>query len=92
MIDVEVCFARPDVQRLAVVRVGAGTKVREVLARSGLIEQFPEIDAAGCPLGVFGVRVDDDYAPADGDRIEVYRELRLAPREARRARARRRTD
>lgn len=90
MIDVEVCFARPDMQRLIVVRVGAGTKVRDVLAQSGLVEMFPEIDPLSCPLGVFGRRVDDEFEPADGDRIEIYRELRIDPREARRARARRR--
>jgi len=88
MIDVEVAFARPDVQRVSVVRVPAGTTVRDVLARSPLADEFPEIDLVGCPLGVFGKQVDDSYTPNAGDRIEVYRELRVDPRQARRERAR----
>ncbi|MFQ5636342.1 MAG: RnfH family protein [Gammaproteobacteria bacterium] len=88
MIEVEVAFARLDTQRLTVVRVPRGTPVREVLAQSGLPGLFPEIDPAGCPLGVFGSPVDDAYAPRAGDRVEVYRELRVDPREARRQRAR----
>ena len=89
MIDVEVAFARPDVQRIVVVRVPAGTKVREILAQSQLAEEFPEIDPLGCPLGVFGRQVDDSCVPGAGDRVEVYRELRVDPRQARRERARR---
>jgi len=91
MIAVEVAFARPDVQRIVVVHVPAGTKVRDVLVRSQLAEEFPEIDPLGCPLGVFGRQVDDSYAPKAGDRVEVYRELRIDPRQARRERASRGT-
>jgi len=87
LIEVEVAYALPDRQRLVVVQVPPGTRVREVLARSGLTEMFPEIDSARCPVGVFGKEVDDAFTPAAGDRVEVYRPLRMDPRQARRARA-----
>ena len=83
-IEVEVAYARPDMQRIVVVEVKAGTAARDVLRLSGLVESFPEIDVAGCPLGVFGTPVDDDYGVKAGDRIEVYRPLERDPRDARR--------
>lgn len=88
MIDVEVAFALPDLQRVTVVRVPAGTKVRDILARSQLADEFPQIDPLECPLGVFGRQVDDSYEPRAGDRVEIYRELRVDPGQARRERAR----
>lgn len=84
---VEVAYARADVQRLIAIEVPAGTGVRAALLASGIADEFPEIDAVGCPLGIFGRRVDDDYRLAPGDRIEIYRPLSADPREARRQRA-----
>lgn len=46
--------------------------------------------AADIPAGLYGRRVSPDAPLADGDRVEIYRPLRADPREARRARARRR--
>ena len=89
MISVEVAFASREVQRLVELQVRAGTHAREALRLSGLAGEFPEIDADRCPLGVFGECVADDYALLPGDRVEVYRPLRVDPREARRERARR---
>ena len=48
---------------------------------------FPEIDLAGCELGVFGKVVADDYELMEGDRIEIYRPLMADPKEVRRERA-----
>jgi putative ubiquitin-RnfH superfamily antitoxin RatB of RatAB toxin-antitoxin module len=86
-IEVEVAYASPQRQRLIVLQVGAGTRVREVVKQSGLVAEFPEIDPERCPLGIFGERVADDYELANGDRVEIYRPLRVDPREARRERA-----
>jgi len=84
---VEVAYARADVQRLIEIEVLAGTRVRDAVRASGIVSEFPEIDVGGCPLGIFGRRVDDDYRLAPGDRIEIYRPLSADPREARRQRA-----
>lgn len=92
MIEVEVAFARPDVQRLIVVTVPTGTQVREILVRSKLADEFPEIDPVTCPVGIFGRVVGDECMPQAGDRVEVYRPLQLDPKEARRERARRKLD
>ncbi len=45
---------------------------------------YPEIDADGLVLGVFGQRVPDDYALQPGDRVEIGRPLIRDPREMRR--------
>jgi len=37
--------------------------------------------------GIFGIARERSHVPADGDRIELYRELLIDPRRARRDRA-----
>lgn len=87
-IDVEVAYARPDVQRIIALRVPPATTARAALRLSGLVEIFPEIDADRCTLGIFGrVITGDDPVLVDGDRVEVYRQLARDPKEARRERA-----
>lgn len=55
-----------------------GATVGDALARAGL--------RAGS-VGIYGERVTPETRLADGDRVEVYRPLRLDPKEARRRRA-----
>ena len=88
LIDVEVAYARSDVQITVPCRVPAGTTVREALRLSGLADAFSEIDVDACPLGIFGRVVDGARRVSPGDRVEVYRPLRVDPREARRERQR----
>jgi putative ubiquitin-RnfH superfamily antitoxin RatB of RatAB toxin-antitoxin module len=83
-IEVEVAYARPEIQSVVTIRVVAGTPAREVLRLSKLSESFPEIENSTCPIGVFGAPVDSSYVVQAGDRIEVYRPLERDPREARR--------
>ena len=87
-IEIEVGYARPDVQRIVALRVLSGTTARAALRLSGLAEIFPEIDPDHCTLGIFGqVIIGNDSVLVDGDRVEVYRQLRRDPKEARRKRA-----
>lgn len=83
-IDIEIAYARPDRQKIVPMTVADGTTARGALLQSGLQVEFPEIDLARCDIGVFGRTVADDYALAQGDRLEVYRPLGMDPREARR--------
>ncbi|MEC7803965.1 MAG: RnfH family protein [Pseudomonadota bacterium] len=87
-IEIEVGYASPDVQRIVALRVLPGTTARAALRLSGLVEIFPEIDPDNCTLGIFGqVIIGNDSVLTDGDRVEVYRQLRCDPKEARRKRA-----
>lgn len=88
--EVEVVYALPGGHDAVTVRVPENATLREAIAVSGIPERHPEIDLARCKAGVFGKirRLDDPVSP--GDRIEIYRPLAMDPKEARRARARRR--
>ena len=88
-ISIEVSYAEADRQRTVPLEVPIGTTAREAAQRAGLTRYFPKLNAATAPLGVWGRRVDDAAALANGDRVEIYRPLRASAREQRRERARR---
>ena len=89
MLEIEVVYAAVDRQVLLAVKVPAGTSLRAAVQASGIAAQFPGLDLAGCPLGVFGKVVADADVRAvqSGDRIEIYRALLADPKEVRRLRA-----
>lgn len=89
VIEVEVVYAAVDRQALLSVTVPAGTTVRAALLASGVDREFPELDLAECPVGIFGkVVIDPDTRQLQaGDRIEIYRPLLADPKEVRRLRA-----
>jgi uncharacterized protein len=83
---VEVVYALALAQTFVRMTVAPGTTVREAVEKSGVLRGVPAAGALG--YGIFGHRVSPDQPVSDGDRIEIYRPLRLDPRRARRARAR----
>ena len=87
--EVEVAYAAVDRQVLLSVTVPAGTTVRAALVASGIGMVFPDLDLAGCPVGIFGkvITNPDTRAVQSGDRIEIYRPLLADPKEVRRLRA-----
>ncbi|AKS08047.1 RnfH family protein [Pseudomonas trivialis] len=89
MVEIEVVYAAVDRQVLLLVTVPEGTSVRSAVQASGIAAQFPELDLADCPLGIFGKLVADAQVRAvqAGDRIEIYRPLLADPKEVRRLRA-----
>lgn len=89
VIEVEVVYAAVDRQVLLSVTVPVGATVREVLRKSGVGAEFPELDLASCPVGIFGKVIADPEVREvlAGDRIEIYRPLLADPKEVRRLRA-----
>ncbi|UII70777.1 RnfH family protein [Pseudomonas sp. HN11] len=89
MVEIEVVYAAVDRQVLLAVTVPAGTNLRAAVQASDIAVQFPELDLAVCPLGIFGKVVADAEVRAvqAGDRIEIYRPLLADPKEVRRLRA-----
>jgi putative ubiquitin-RnfH superfamily antitoxin RatB of RatAB toxin-antitoxin module len=87
--QVEVAYARPDKQRIISLDVPEGTTVAEAARLSGIVEMFPEIDLAEIDMGVFGkvVKKPDEQALREGDRVELYRPLKIDPKQARLNRA-----
>ena len=83
-ISIEVSYALPGAQRVLSVSVPRGCMARPAVELSCMAALFPEIDAANCPLGVFGMQVAEDYLLNEGDRLEIYRPLENDPMDARR--------
>lgn len=87
MIQVEVAYARPDMQVILAVSIEAVATVEEIITASGVLTQFPEIDLSINKVGVFGKLSKLKATLKDGDRVEVYRALIADPKEVRRRRA-----
>ena len=89
MIDVEVAFARPERQEIIRLQVEEGTSAMEAVKRSGITAIFPEIDADNDDMGIFGkvIKNPSSHELRDGDRVEVYRPLKIDPKQARLNRA-----
>jgi putative ubiquitin-RnfH superfamily antitoxin RatB of RatAB toxin-antitoxin module len=90
VIRVSVVFALSAMQRAIGVELQQGATVRDAIACSGLLAEFPEIDLAHAAVGIFGERATLDTRVEEGDRVEIYRPLKADPKTARRARAVRR--
>lgn len=82
-IGVEVVFATPDRQVLLEISLAPGATVADAIAHArDRDDSVPPADAL--PVGIWGRRARLADELADGDRVELYRPLRMDPREARR--------
>lgn len=84
---VQVVWAEPGHAVLLSVEVEPGTTLRGAVECSGLPERYPQVDMHALSLGVFGQLCRAHDMARAGDRIEVYRPLRMNPKQARRLRA-----
>jgi len=88
-LDVEVVFAPAERQVECVpLRVPVGTTLADALRASGLPERHGWADLAALRCGVWMKPQPLDTVLRDRDRIEVYRPLKVDPKEARRQRYR----
>lgn len=79
---IEVAYALPDEQFLYEQQVEEGCTIEQALKASRLLEEFPDLNTE--KVGIFGRLVPADTVLREGDRIEVYRPLKVDPRERRR--------
>lgn len=88
-IHVEVAYALPEKQKIIALDVEEGCSVREAVRRSNITSFFPDLDIENAKLGIFGkaVRNADEQALKEGERVEIYRELKVDPKQARANRA-----
>lgn len=73
--NVGIAFAKTSAQIWLKMEVPDGSTVREVIERSGLLKQFPEIDLEVNKVGIFGAVKKLDTVVEDGDRVEIYRPI-----------------
>ena len=84
---VEVAYATPSKQVILSLELPLGTMIEEAIRLSGIKDHFPEIDLQQQGVGVFSIPQNLDYALKEGERVEIYRELLIDPKEARRSKA-----
>jgi len=87
MLHIEVVYALPGRAYLIPVDVPQGTTLKQGIELSGILDQCPDIDLSRNKMGIFGKLKDPGTRLKDGDRIEIYRPLKVDPKEARRKRA-----
>lgn len=93
MPQVEVAYARPDKQEIVKVQVPKGASAIEAVKLSGIVAIFPEIDADSIDMGIFGkvIKKPAEHELRDGDRVELYRPLKIDPKQARLNRAKKKS-
>lgn len=86
-LQVTVAYApAPRQVREVAVNLPAGARVRDAIAASGLLNEFPEIDLNANAPGLWGRKTTLDHPLRERDRVELYRPLRVDPKLARRER------
>lgn len=86
-ITIEVAYALPAEQVILSLEVPEDCTVEEAIKRSGILEQFSQIDITTDKVGIFGKMCKLDATMHDKDRIEIYRKLIADPKESRRQKA-----
>jgi putative ubiquitin-RnfH superfamily antitoxin RatB of RatAB toxin-antitoxin module len=84
---VEVVYALPERQRVVTLDYVEGMTAGDAVRLSRLAAEFPELAARQPKIGVYGEVVAETRVLRPGDRVEIYRELTVDPREGRRRRA-----
>lgn len=76
---VGVAYADRFKQRWFEFEVPRECTVREAIERSGLLDEFPDLDLEHRSVGIFGRLTTLDAALRDGDRVEIYRPITADP-------------
>jgi putative ubiquitin-RnfH superfamily antitoxin RatB of RatAB toxin-antitoxin module len=83
---VTVVYCAPGVEDIVEVRLAPGATVSDAIDASGLLARRAELGAVP-DVGIWGRPCSLQEAVRDADRVEVYRALKVDPKEARRIRA-----
>lgn len=86
---VEVAYALPEKQKIVALEIEEGCTVRDAVRRSNINVFFPDVDLETVKVGIFGksVRNPEEQVLKEGERVELYRELIVDPKQARANRA-----
>ena len=86
-IVVEVAYSPgPSQLDIIPVELDDGATLAQALVLSGLLQRYPALQPTDLVCGVWGRRCDLQHPLRDRDRVEVYRPLKVDPKEARRQR------
>jgi uncharacterized protein len=70
------------------LRLPQGSCVEDAIRQSGVLAMHPELVLESVSIGVWGTLRGLDHPLRDRDRVELYRPLKVDPKEARRLRYR----
>ncbi|MBS3804547.1 MAG: RnfH family protein [Oleiphilaceae bacterium] len=86
---VEVAYATPEKQRIITLEVAEGSTAKQAVLQSAIVDVFPEIDPDHIDMGIFGkaIKMPETHQLREGDRVELYRPLKIDPKQARLNRA-----
>lgn len=84
MIKVTVAYAASSSQQVEIpVEVENNCTLILAIKKSEILNLFKEIGFPPAHVGIFGKETPLDYSLKDGDRIEIYRPLKIDPKQAR---------
>ncbi|WP_457336493.1 RnfH family protein [Rhizobacter sp. P5_C2] len=90
LLAIEVAWSpRAGEVRVVPLQLPADSTVHDALRQAGVLEASSGLDLTHCRIGVWGHLRELSDALRDRDRVEVYRALRVDPKEARRQRSKR---
>ncbi len=84
---VEVAYADPQRQIVFDVELPDGAVVQDALRVAATHEQFSGVNLNALAVGIYGQPCQPEQPLCDGDRVELYRELLVDAKTARRQRA-----
>lgn len=87
---IELVYALPDEQNLETLEVADDCTIAQAISQSGILQRYPMLETEEFKVGIFSKIVELDHILKAGDRIEIYRDLVIDPKEARRLRAKKR--
>jgi uncharacterized protein len=88
VIRVSVAVALPDRQEVIELTLPEGSTVGDAIAAVRLAGHFAHLDAENPRAGIWSRVAGATALLRDGDRVELYRELKADPKDMRRLRAR----
>ncbi len=86
-INIEIVYAGETSQKLVQLEIEPGTSIAQAIKSSGLLKTCPEINMDDCQVGIFSKKASVDTILQDQDRVEIYRPLKISPKDARKLRA-----
>jgi putative ubiquitin-RnfH superfamily antitoxin RatB of RatAB toxin-antitoxin module len=87
MISITIAYATSERQIEIPLSVEESCTLAIAIKRSGILQLFPDIKLGRAQTGIFGKKIALDDIVKNGDRVEIYRPLRMDPKQARLARA-----
>ncbi len=78
--NVGIAYAKADRQVWLKIDVPEGSTIREVIEKSGILNQFPEIDLKKNKVGIFGKTAKLETKVEEGQRVEIYRSITCDPK------------